>query len=174
MKTSKGESTMRVVAALLLGTSLVTACTSSSRIGEQKFNGFLRSDTGFVTSPDRCSVSVLFDNYIVEVPAIKIRMPDRLFELSGAHGMNVSIDIRGTVVSADAADAKIELVMANLHENRDVHSGDPFNIHFISKIPAGDAPTTLKTLVSLTKPAIPAQVQIDSIDMAFSGGALCK
>lgn len=164
---------MRVVTALL-SASLVTACTSSSRNDEQKFNGFLRADTGFVSSPDRCSVSVLFDNYIIEAPATKIRKPDRLFELSGAHGMSVSIDIRGAVVSADTADATIEVVVANFHESRNVRSGDPFNIHFTGKVPSGDAPTTLKTIVRLKNPAIPAQVQIDSIDLAFSGGTLCK
>lgn len=81
---------------IVLCTAILASCAHpSSR--HQRIGGLLRSDSQFVTSPDRCAISVLHDNYRMDLPRPpQIQNPSRLFTVAGGANLPATFDLRGT------------------------------------------------------------------------------
>jgi hypothetical protein len=163
--------------ALLLAAPLANSCQRAP--SDQAFAGLLRSDTGFLLSPDRCELSMLFDNFRIETPAPKHhQQPDRMFEIAGGGGKAVTVDVRGALTATYAAKGQVAVSIAGQTIRRDVTAGEhPFGLRYVFRLPAGAPSNRVRIETSLApSPAADqsAALDVDSLDMALPAQPPCK
>lgn len=156
----------------------LAGCAAASA-GPAAIGGLLRSDGQFVTSPDRCAISVLHDNYRIELPTpARTQSPVRTLTVSGGAGRPITIDVKGSLDGAPEVAATIAIDVAG---RRTIHPvARSANAGFLirhegSLGPADETPITITAAVSGDVPAgQDALLSIESFDVAVGGGGSCK
>lgn len=139
--------------------------------------GLLRGDAQFVMTPDRCSLSMLPDNFRLEHVG-KARSGDRSMTIAGGAGRSISLDVRGTLDGATEAVAKLEIRIGSEKKQYDIpRSADGgFIISQQGKLADGSGGTEIAVSASIDG-ELPAGetalLQIDSFDAAIGGAKPC-
>ena len=159
--------------------AFVAAGCSSADPKAAAVGGLLRSDGQFVTSPDRCAISVLHDNYRIDLPIPqRTQNPKRLFTVSGGAGRPMTLDIKGTLDGPPEIGAKLAIDIAGRSTAHDVaRSADGgFVVRRSDQLGPGDeTPITITASVSGSVPSGEnAVLSIESFDVAVGGGSPCK
>lgn len=151
-----------------------------------RFDGVVQADqVAFVTSPSRCLLSLLYDDFRIEwlpgeVPAAgKTVKEGRRFlrpaMSPAARGKPLIIDVRGGYLSSGASSATLAFQVGERQFALDL-SPDPANSSFYRRVEAvlgsGDV-TDVTIQIRMPQPADPSdhvQISIDTVDIALVAG----
>jgi hypothetical protein len=166
-------------AAAISALAFAAAGCGSADSAAAPVGGLLRSDGQFLTSPDRCVISVLHDSYRIDLPTPqRTQNPTRLFTVSGGAGRPMTLDIKGTLDGPPEIGAKLAIDIAGRRTSHDVaRSADGgFAVRRPDRLgPADETPITITASVSgFVSQGENAMLSIESFDVAVGGGSPCK
>jgi len=141
----------------------------------ERIGGLLRSDGSFVMSPDRCSISLLYDNYQIELPRpARTQNPMRLFAISGGGGEPISLDYRGTFDGPPAVAPSIRLKISGRVSTHQlaIDQDRNFLLHVEDRLSAsGETPVEATVALSGDVPAgETAVLVVQSVDVSVRSG----
>lgn len=164
---------MRVL--LVLGSLVaIGGCTPETGPSE-RIGGLLRSDSSFVMSPDRCTISLLYDNYRIELPRpARTQNPMRFFVISGGGGEPIALEYRGTFDGPTTVAPTISLKIAGRTSTHSVKVDEDrsFFLHVEDRLSAsGETPVEATATLSGNMPAgESALLVVQSVDVSVRSG----
>jgi hypothetical protein len=174
--------------ALAASCALIVSCTPAPP-ATGGFLGATSSQSGFTSAPGGCVYSFLFDNFALRRAAPTAGAPtaepisqSRTASLNApAHvaGANVTVEVRGAIISSGGATGQLEIAFAGGSQTIDLTSpaegGSEPNFTHTFTAPAVNGANELRVTATLaTDPANEAEIQIDSVDVAIADAPFCQ
>lgn len=132
--------------------------------------GLLQAQAAFTTSPDRCAVSMLFDNFRLELPAAqRTQSPERALTVSGGSGKRFKAQVRGAFVAPASVNGTVALDVAGQATTQRLGTQESFTLTFEGVVPASEQ-TRFRLIGGLDgtpSAGESALLVIDSLDLTF-------
>lgn len=171
--------TRHLAAVLLLGSSMLAACTPAPSLSGGFSN--VTSSSGTVSSTeDGCTQSFLMSAFQVERAASPAGAPSDALShtwtaslTAPAHvaGAQVSMDVRGAVLGGNGAGGQLQVSFAGAQQTFDLAEAGNFTQTFAA--PAVEGANALDLTATLPAGSTDAAIHVDSVDLIVDG-AFCS
>lgn len=157
---------------LLAAAASLTSCQkpAESKASDGAFVGLTSSQATFTLSPDRCILSMLFDNFRIQTPKEKAASA---FNIVGGNGGKISAVIRGALLGSGTG-GKLALTVGTQRTemNFPAASDEPFTVEFANQIPSEGA--TMVNLEATVPKDSGLDLTVDSLDLMLTTDTACR